>query len=105
MMPDAALTPILVGVSDSVLVEGSPRHHFAFRWSVVAPTAAVSLATMPITAIWFVLLAPIVGFFGAGAAMVARLPSTKDHTVTTAASLSFGLLAGPLVYLGLAVAF
>jgi hypothetical protein len=57
----------------------------------------VSLATMPFTAVWFVLFAPVVGFFGAAAAMVARLPSTRDHIVTTAGSISLGLLAGPLV--------
>jgi hypothetical protein len=79
-----------------------PQHRFALRWSILVPAAVVSLVTMPVTAIWFLLLAPIVGFLGATAAALARSSSTKDHLVSSAAALSIGLLVGPIVYLALA---
>ena len=65
--------------------------------------AVVSLVTMPITAIMFLALAPLVAFTGALIAVFRREPADKDRTVRTAASLALGILAGPAVYIGLAI--
>jgi hypothetical protein len=73
------------------------------RPRIVAVAAAVSLVTMPITAIWFLVLAPVVAFVGAAAAVAQPEPEAKDRMVWTAASLALGLLAGPALYLVLAL--
>jgi hypothetical protein len=63
-----------------------------------ASAAILSIVTMPITAMWFLLLAPFAGIIGGTAAIVARTPSTKDDIVSTTDSLAIGLRAGPLAY-------
>jgi hypothetical protein len=70
---------------------------------LLAGVAALSLVTMPITAIWFLYLGPIVGFGGAIMATLRRTEAEKQRTVRTTVSIALGLLAGPFVYLALAL--
>ena len=68
-------------------------------WRVFAVAAVVSVVTMPITAMWFLLIG--------GALLVAGLLPAILGTAPRlgAASLvGLGLLVGPAVYIGLAVA-
>jgi hypothetical protein len=92
-------------MSESGLAAVRSQHRPGLRWSTVVPIAVVSIVTMPITAMWFLLLAPLVGVLGAAAAAFARSASAKDRDVSRAASISVGLLAGPIVYLALALVF
>lgn len=80
-----------------------PARRPRLRRPLVVGTALVSLLTMPITAIWFLLLAPIVAVVGAVLATAVRSHGGKERILVTAASVAVGLLAGPLVYLGLAL--
>lgn len=73
------------------------------RPRLVVPVAAVSLVTMPLTAVWFLLVG---GLLLAGSAIVAatrRDPCAKAATLGTGASIAGGLLAGPAVYLLMAL--
>jgi hypothetical protein len=69
------------------------------RWPALGIAAFISLITMPITAIWFLFLGGlalgILGFVGAFA-------DDRDG-LEAPISAALGLLAGPLVYLSLAV--
>lgn len=71
-------------------------------WRTIVALAAVSVITMPLTAIWF-LLAGLLGLIVAGTA--AMLPSERppSDVIGVGASAALGLLVGPTVYLGLAV--
>ena len=74
------------------------------RWPVAAIAAAISLVSMPLTAIWFLLLGPLTLLAGAVAAAIVRSPRHEDEILGLAGGIGLGLLAGPVVYLALALA-
>lgn len=84
----------------TVLAELSTMH-LDRRALVIA--GAVSIVTMPITAVWFLLI----GFLTfIGTAMYALLPSQRSRTaqvLSTGGSVGLGLLIGPTIYLGIAL--
>lgn len=59
---------------------------------------------MPITAVWFLLLAPLCFVAGAVGAALARSERRTVNVLSIGASLGLGLLAGPAMYLTLAAA-
>ncbi|WP_229023064.1 hypothetical protein [Actinomarinicola tropica] len=63
--------------------------------------ALVSVVTSPLTAIWFLLLGPLA--LVVGAAVAAATPARAGDVLGRSAAVAMGLLAGPLLYLGLAV--
>ena len=72
----------------------------ALNWRILVSVGAVSVVTMPLTAIWF-LLAGFLAFVGA--AVAAMLRSLRGpQALSIGASVGLGLLAGPTIYLGLA---
>jgi hypothetical protein len=74
------------------------------RWQVAAVAATISLVSMPLTAIWFLVLGPLTLVLGAVAAALARSPRRTTEILGLAGGIGLGLLAGPVVYLGLAAA-
>src|SRR5690606_26631475 len=74
------------------------------RWRVAAIAAAISVASMPLTAIWFLLLAPVALVVGAVAAALARSPRRQEAVLGLSGGIGLGMLAGPIVYLTLALA-
>ncbi|HEX6569644.1 MAG TPA: hypothetical protein VF015_10775 [Acidimicrobiales bacterium] len=73
------------------------------RWGYVLALAALSVLTMPITAIWFLLLGGATLLAGAVAAALRRTPGDRAATLCTVASVAIGVLVGPAVYLSLAL--
>jgi hypothetical protein len=73
----------------------------ALNWQVLTGVAAVSVLSMPLTAIWF-LLAGFLVFLGAAIAAVVR-PLRGPQLLSVGGSVGLGLLMGPTVYLGLAL--
>ena len=74
------------------------RTRSAPLWQRFGIAAAVSVVTMPLTAMWFLL--------AGGALLVAGLlpPALgRKATVGTMAFVGLGLLIGPAIYIGLAV--
>jgi hypothetical protein len=69
------------------------------RWRPFGIAALISLITMPLTAIWFMLLG------GLGLGVLAFLAAFSDDRrgLDTPISATLGLLVGPFVYLALAV--
>jgi len=81
--------------------ERSPR----FSRKAFALAAAYSLITSPLTAVWFLLLGPVVMMVSAIVAAVARTSlDQRERVLRIGASVGVGLLAGPLVYIALALA-
>jgi multisubunit Na+/H+ antiporter MnhG subunit len=77
--------------------------HFAPK--VLALAAALSLITSPVTAVWFLLLGPLVMMLLAMAAAVSRTSLDQgERVLRIGASVGVGLLAGPLLYITLALA-
>ena len=73
------------------------------RWPTVAVAAAVSVLSSPITAIWFLWLAPVVMAGTVVVAMAVRSDAQRLRAVRGGLSAGLGLLAGPVAYLGLAL--
>jgi hypothetical protein len=73
----------------------------ALRWRYVVVIGAVSLLTMPITAIWFLVLG-FAALTGTAVAAGAHLTRTAE-SLDTGISIGVGLLVGPVVYLSLAL--
>lgn len=73
------------------------------RWQLLAPIGVVSLITMPLTAIWFLLLGCATFMVAAACAAVTRSADRATAVLRTGASIGVGLLLGPIVYLILAV--
>src|SRR3546814_8947665 len=68
------------------------------RWQVAAVAATISLVSMPLTAIWFLVLGPLTLVLGAVAAALARSPRRTTEILGLAGGIGLGLLAGPVVY-------
>ena len=77
------------------LVEATSR---ASDWRIFAAAAVVSVVTMPITAMWFLLIGGVLLVAGLVAATVRRAPR-----LGTASLVGLGLLVGPVIYIGLAL--
>lgn len=71
-------------------------------WRIVVPLGVVSVVTMPLSAIWFLLLALLTFVATAISGAVARSPHRADGIVQTGMSIGLGLLPGPVIYLTLA---
>lgn len=79
------------------------RSRGALRWSWLLPAAAVSLVTMPLTAMWFLLIGVLTVVLSAGWAATERSEPPRQAGPAAAGSLGLGLLVGPVVYLSLAL--
>ena len=64
--------------------------------------AVVSVVTMPLTAIWFLLLGTATVALAPLVAVARRSSSDRERTLVGGVGLGAGLLVGPLIYLGLA---
>jgi hypothetical protein len=73
----------------------------ADAWFVTV--GAASLLTMPLTAIWFLLLGPVALMVAATVAALRRSPLEQAETLRIGVSIGLGLLVGPAVYLSLAL--
>ncbi len=98
-------TPVGMPRRASTLAPGvqAVRSRGALRWSWFLPAAAVSLVTMPLTAMWFLLLGVLTVVLSAGWAATERSGPRRQAGPAAAGSLGLGLLVGPVVYLGLAL--
>jgi len=88
-------------ITTDPLRPATPTISFRRRWFATA--AVVSVATMPLTAIWFLVFGlPMVA--AAPSILVALRPSVgRERTVTWLLSVGSGLLVGPLIYVGVAM--
>lgn len=77
-----------------------PLTGYAVRWFL--PAAVVSLLTMPVSALWFLLVGPLVFMGAAVVALAQRDPDTKSRAVVAGTAFGLGVLTGPAVYLVLA---
>ncbi len=68
-------------------------------WRFFAPTAVVSLLTMPLTAVWFLQLGFLVLMVTAAVATTKPEPVKQQRTLQTGGNVAGGLLVGPAVYL------
>ena len=76
-----------------------------FSSKVLALAAVLSLITSPLTAVWFLLLGPIVMMLSAIVAAVLRTSlDQRERVLRIGASVGVGLLVGPLLYIALALA-
>jgi len=80
-------------VTAPTLRQSLPRLHL--RGAAMA--AAVSVVTMPLTAVWFLLIGGVLLVGGLGRALVRATPS-----LGLTGSVGLGLLLGPAIYIGLA---
>jgi hypothetical protein len=76
-------------------VEATSR---ASGWRTFAAAAVVSVVTMPITAMWFLLIGGVLLVAGLVATTVRRAPRHGPASL-----VGLGLLVGPLVYIALAL--
>ena len=74
-----------------------------WSWALCLGAGAVSLVTMPITAIWFALLGPAIAIVSCGVALAQRSDLRREQTVLSGGALAAGTFAGPAVYLGLSL--
>jgi hypothetical protein len=79
------------------------RPRITIAWPILLPVAAVSLVTMPLTAIWFLLLGLVALVISFIFSAVQASPRQRERTLSVGGSSGLGLLVGPLVYLTLAV--
>ena len=77
------------------LAEATSR---ASDWRIFSVAAVVSVVTMPITAMWFLLIGGVLLVAG-------LLPATVRHAPSLGAAslVGLGLLLGPVIYIGLAL--
>jgi hypothetical protein len=73
------------------------------RWTLMAVVGLVSVVTMPITAVWFLMLAPLSLVAAAVGAALARSSRQSGAVRSIGASVAAGLIIGPALYLTLAV--
>lgn len=76
------------------------RGMIALNWKLLAGVGAVSVLTMALTAVWF-LLAGVLVLVGVAIAAVLR-PFQAAQLLSDGGSVALGLLVGPVIYLGLA---
>jgi hypothetical protein len=74
-----------------------------WRWTLFVVSATISVLTMPLTAIWFSLLGPLVAIVSCAIALVPRSDARRTRIVLTGGAIAGGLWVGPAVYLGLAL--
>ena len=84
------------------MVENAPAR-IIIAWPILLPVAAVSLVTMALTAIWFLLLGFLALVSSFIFSAVQASPQERERTLSVGGSIGLGLLVGPLVYLTLAV--
>ena len=76
-----------------------------FSPKALGVAAVLSVITSPITAVWFLLLAPVVMMLSAIVAGVSRTPlDRRERVLRIGASVGVGLFVGPLLYISLALA-
>jgi hypothetical protein len=85
------------------MVETPHRALSALTWALFLATAAISVLTMPITAIWFAGLAWLVAMASCVAALVPRSDVLRTRMALTGFAVAGGIFVGPAIYLGLAV--
>lgn len=76
----------------------------ALRRHLMIAVGAVSLLTMPLTAIWFLFLGSLLVMASAVLAATRRTPGGRAATLGTGLSVAAGMLVGPAVYLTMALA-
>ena len=74
------------------------------RRHLIVAVGAVSLLTMPLTAIWFLFLGLLLVMASAVVAATRRTPQAQASTLGTGLSIAAGMLVGPAVYLLMALA-
>lgn len=74
------------------------------RRHLMVAVGAVSLLTMPLTAIWFLFLGSLLVMASAVRAATRRTPEDRAATLGTGLSVAAGMLVGPAVYLTMALA-
>ena len=74
------------------------------RPNLTVAMGAVSLLTMPLTAIWFLFLGLLLVMASAVVAATRRTPQDQASTLGTGLSVAAGMLVGPTVYLLMALA-
>ena len=73
------------------------------EWEVAVPIGLVSVLTMPLTAIWFAFIGSATLVAAAIAAAAADTCPVASSRLRTGGSIAIGMLAGPSIYLVLAV--
>lgn len=84
---------------DTAASSGSVR----FDWRLVAAIGALSVVTMPLTAMWFLLLGFLVLLGTAIAALLPMGRGREPQVLGLGGSVALGLLIGPAIYIALAV--
>ena len=85
--------------TDDAPPEAKVARSRGLAWRYFAPTAVVSLLTMPLTAVWFLQLGFLVLMVTAAVAATKPEPVKQQRTLQTGGSVVGGLLVGPGVYL------
>jgi hypothetical protein len=85
--------------TDDAPPEAKAARNRGIAWRYFAPTAVVSLLTMPLTAVWFLLLGFLVLVVAAAAAATKPEAVKQQRTLQTGGNVAGGLLVGPAVYL------
>lgn len=78
-----------------------PAARLRLGWFV--PAAVVSIVTMPLTAVWFLLLGFVALLVTATFALVQRSEERKAAILRTGGNLALGTLVGPTIFLALAI--
>jgi hypothetical protein len=73
------------------------------RWTLFVATATISVLTMPLTAIWFLMLGWLVALGSCAIALVPRSDALRTRIALTGFAIGGGLSLGPAIYLGLAL--
>jgi hypothetical protein len=73
-----------------------------FRWRFLVVPGLISLVTMPLTAIWFVLLGALTAMTATIAGLVAR-GRRGQQLALDGVAMAVGIYLGPVVYIGLAL--
>lgn len=75
-----------------------------FNPKVLALAAMLAVLTSPVTAIWFLLIAPLLLVLSAIVAVLTRSSlDLSERALRLGLSVGVGLLVGPAVYIGLAL--
>jgi hypothetical protein len=85
--------------TDDAPPEAKVARNRGFPWRYFVPTAVVSLLTMPLTAVWFLLLGFLVLVVTAAVAATKPESVNQQRTLQTGGNVAGGLLVGPGVYL------
>jgi hypothetical protein len=85
--------------TDNAPPEAKVARSRGLAWRYFTPTAVASLLTMPLTAVWFLLLGFLVVMVTAAVASTKPEPVKQQRTLQTGGNVAGGLLVGPGVYL------